>query len=373
MSTENKLRDSFSEITPPTDNVTLVRNVIERAENMNNNENRKPRLNMAAVTIIAAAAVLAAATVSVGAATGWSFNSAFSQANQVVAERHGNTIVTAYSTAEAWNGSENTLSTITGAPFDWQSGGKELDLWYSFDNFRLNIKGICADDFAASVLYDVVFDNESDCPSKYGWTDWGITVVPEAVDKALKEQPELGMVTSVSDGVISKEGNILHCYTMPMLSPEYTWEKKTLTLDFKSNKKEFFIGADGLHVEIPIDFPTFERRICEIDEPLNLSMNENNRIMYGDDVIGNVKYFGATPLSWRVYVEADTSKTEDGIGYYYLDLAFEASGISVERISGMGYIFSNDNGEGEVGLFNQPIDPADITSVTICGQTYELK
>ena len=32
MRIEKRLRDSFSEITPPTDNGTIVRNVIERAE-----------------------------------------------------------------------------------------------------------------------------------------------------------------------------------------------------------------------------------------------------------------------------------------------------------------------------------------------------
>ncbi|HBJ25568.1 MAG TPA: hypothetical protein DDY65_06045, partial [Ruminococcaceae bacterium] len=70
MRIEKRLRDSFSEITPPTDNGTIVRNVIERAENMDRNNGSKKRgLNRTAVTIIAAAAVLAAATVSVGAAT----------------------------------------------------------------------------------------------------------------------------------------------------------------------------------------------------------------------------------------------------------------------------------------------------------------
>lgn len=394
MSIEKRLRESFSEITPPTDNGTIVRNVIERAENMDkNNERKKRRLNRTAVTIIAAAAVLATATVSVGAATGWSFNNAFSQANNNVVANGGAYYETVYSTDEAQQttaGTETTLPVSQAEPFDYLSGGKELDLWYSFDDFKLNIKGICADDFMAYVLYDIIFDEDFDYSPKAGWTAWQVIAVPDAVDESLDEQPELGMVTSFDDNIISQEGNILHCYTMPSMSPEYSWEGKTLTLDFMkvsryvptavdsddpNNGEEILsFGDDGLHVEIPLDFKLFERKTYEINQPVDLSMNENNRIMYGDDSIGTVKYFGVSPLSWRAYVEADTSKFEKGgVGYYYLDLVISDDEGPVELTEGVGYMWSDDNGEGVVGLFAQPVDPADITSVSICGQTFELK
>lgn len=394
MNIEKRLKDSFSEITPPTDNAAIVRNVIERAENMDkNNESKKPRMNRAAVTIIAAAAVLTAATVSVGAATGWSFNRTLDQANQQIVKNNGAHHVTVYSTDEAQQSTDNTQTNVTepqAEPFDYLAGGKELDLWYSFDDFKLNIKGICADDFMAYVLYDIIFDEDFDYSPKVGFTDWMVTAVPEAVDKALDEQPELGMVCSFSEDIISQEGNILHCYSMPMMSPEYTWVGKTLTLDFMNVSRyiptspkedapdngieELSFGENGLHVEIPIDFPIFERTIWEINQPADLSANENNRIMYGDNAAGTVKYFSASPLSWRVYLEADTSKFEKGgVGYYYLDLIFSAGEESVKTTEGVGYTWGDDNGQGVVGLFAQPTDPEDITSISVCGQVFELK
>lgn len=358
---------------------------------MKNNEIRKPRFNRVAVTVIAAAAVLAAATVSVGAATGWSFNYEFNWANQTIAERHGNHAVSVYSTAESEQIAESTetvKSAETAVPFDYLSGGKELDLRYSFENFKLNIKGVCADDFAAYVLYDIVFDEDFDYSPKIGWTDWDTCTIAEAVDKSLDEQPKLGMVCAMSEGVIAQEGNILHCYVMPEMSHEYTWDGKTMTLDFMSvrryipnrsekdevpyfDKEELPFGEEGFHVEIPIDFPIFESTVREINRPVDLSANESNRYWYGEGLSGTVQYFSATPLSWRVYVQADTSGFSKGDGYMF-DLSFTVGEDDAERISGEGYEWIDENGQGEVGLFSQPIDPAELTSVTICGQTFEL-
>lgn len=396
MSIDKRLRDSFSEITPPTDNVTLVRNVIERAENMNKNENesRKPRLNRAAVIIIAAAAVLTAATVSVGAANGWSFNRAFEQANQTIADHNGNHAVTVYSTAEAGQNAESAETAVSAEPaklsepFDYLSGGKELDLWYSFDNFKLNIKGICADDFSAYVLYDIIFNEDFDYSSKAGWTEWEVYCLAEAVDNTLDEQPELGMVGMQSDGIISREDNILHCYAKPGMFPQYTWSGKTMTLDFmnvgryvptRSEKEddpyydveELSFGENGLHVEIPIDFKTFESTTWEINKPIDLAANDINRKWYGDDLPGTVRYFRASPLSFQVYVEADTSDFVKGDCYTF-DLTCNIGEEKVTRVIGEGYMWDDDNGQGDVGLFSQPIDPAEISSITICGQTYEL-
>lgn len=392
MSIEKKLRESFSEITPPADNGTIVRNVIERAENMNKNESRKPRSRRVLVTVIAAAAVLAAATVSVGAATGWSFNSAFSQANQAVASRYdGNHDPKPYSSAEEQaqtaGSAEQPASVDQSKLFDYLSGGKELDLWYDLENFKLNIKGVCAEDMTAYVLFDIIFDEDFDYSPKEGWTEWEVCTIVDAVDKSLDEQPELGMVCSMGEGVISQEGNVLHCYVTPTMFNQYTWAGKTMTLDFmevrrfvpNSSEKEdvpyydketLSFGENGLHVEIPIDFPTFEAVTWEIDQPIDLAAGGWNS-SYGEDLPGTVKYFSATPLGFRVYVEADTSGFVKGDGYYF-DLSFDIGGEVVSKAPGHGYEWTDDNGQGEYGLFPQPIDPADIRSITICGQTFEL-
>ncbi len=394
MSIEKRLRESFSEITSPTDNGTIIRNVIERAENMKKNETRKPRSNRVFVTAAAAAAVLAAATVSVGAATGWNFNSAFSQVNQTVANNNGNHSVHAYSTDEARQEAaqdpvRESLEAAAETRFDYLSGGKELDLWYTFDDFKLNIKGVCADDYMAYVLFDIVFDDDFDYSAKAGWTSWEICTLAEAVDKSLDEQPELGMVCGIGEEVISQEENVLHCSVRPHMFSEYTWAGKTLTLDFMSirrfipgksekddvpyqDKEELLFGGDGLHVEIPIDFPIFETTTWEIDQPIDLAADEYNRLYYGEELPATVKYFSATPLSWRVYVEADTSGFVKGDAYS-IDVTIKSGDRTLETVSGEGSVWIDESGQGEISLFAEPVDTAEITSVTVCGQTFQLK
>lgn len=394
MSIEKKLRESFSEITPPTDNGTIIRNVIERAENMKKNETRKPRSNRVFVTVFAAAAVLAVATVSVGAATGWNFNSAFRQVNQTVANNNGNHSVHAYSTDEARQEAaqdpvRESVEAAAENQFDYLSGGKELDLWYTFDDFKLNIKGVCADDYMAYVLFDIVFDDDFDYSAKAGWTSWEIYTLAEAVDKSLDEQPKLGMLSGISEEVISQEGNVLHCSVRPHMFSEYTWAGKTLTLDFMSvgrlipgksekddapyqDKEELLFGEDGLHVEIPIDFPIFETTTWEINQPIDLAANEGNRLYYGEELPATVKYFSATPLSWRVYVEADTSTFVKGDAYY-IDVTIKSGDRTLETVNGEGSDWIDESGQGEISLFAEPTDPAEITSVTVCGQTFQLK
>lgn len=241
----------------------------------------------------------------------------------------------------------------------------------------------------AYVLFDIVFDEDFDYSAKAGWTAWEVCTLVEAVDNSLDEQPALGMVGGIDEDVISQEGNILHCYTSPEMFNEYTWGGKTLALDFKSvrrfvpgksekddmqyqNTQELLFGEDGLHVEIPIDFPIFETTTWEINQPIDLATNEGNRSWYGDELPATVKYFSATPLSWRIYVEADTSDFVKGDAYD-IDLDVKAGDKTLEVISGVGSGWTDDNGQGETRQFSQPINPADITSITVCGKTFELK
>lgn len=394
MSIDKKLRDSFSEITPPTKNEAIVRHVIERADKMDKNNNSKRRMNRMSVIIIAAATAVVAGTVTVGAATGWSFNPAFNQVAKVIADNNGSHYVSVYSSEEAEKKPSDAAPVEAGAnaalgeTFDYLSGGKELDLWYSFDNFKLNIKGVCADSFAAYVLYDIIFDSDFNYSPKEGWTAWEPVVIPEAIDKALDEQPELGMACSFSHGVISKEGNVLHCYTMPKLFNEYTWDGKTMTLDFISIRRyipsrsekdeqlctdyeELSFGENGLTVEIPIDFTIFESTLWEINKPLDLSADEHNKQWLGDKQDSTLKYFSASPLTYRLYFEADTSGFTKG-DCYNLTTSINAGDSSVQTVFGEGLIWNDDGGQGEVGIFVQPIAPSDITSITVCGQTFEL-
>ncbi|MGN0617721.1 MAG: hypothetical protein ACI4J7_01710 [Ruminiclostridium sp.] len=394
MSIEKKLRDSFSEITPPTKNEAIIKNVIERADKMNkNNNNGKRKLNRVTVTIIAAATAIVAGTVTVGAATGWNFNLAFNQVSKTVAGNNGSyTISVYYPENKEQNPIKSTIDNNGNASsaetFDYLSGGKELDLRYSFDNFSLNIKGIWADNYAACVLYDIIMDKDFDYSPKAGWTEWEPVVNSQAVDLTLDEQPEFGMVRSSDGGVVmSQEDNILHCYTMPKLFSEFTWNGKTLILDFidihrsiqsfylkeEPDYEELIFGENGLTVEIPIDFPIFQSTVWEINEPLNLAANERNRNLFGDKLEGTLKYFSASPISYRLYVETDLSNVKVEEGYsYMLETSISAGENTIPTVSGGGSRWFDDYGEGETGMFERPIEPSEITYITVCGQTFEL-
>lgn len=390
MSIEKKLRDSFSEITPPTKNEAIVRNVIERADIMNKINNSTLKISRVAVLIIAAAVAVAAGTVTVGAVIGWSFNIAFNEVAKDVAGNHGSYTISVYYPE---NNEQKSVTSIVDSKnstiqeFDYLSGGKELDLWYSFDNFKLNIKGIWADSYVACILYDIIFDDGFDYSIKPGWTEWKPIIIPKAIDKSLEKQPKCGMVSSYRDGVISREENVLHCYTMPKLFSEFSWESKTLILEFEKiyrsiqscylteeqDYEEINFGENTFSVEIPIDFPIFKSTVWEINKPLNLAANERNRNLFGNKLEGTLRYFIASPISYCLYVETDLSDVKVEEGYsYMLETSISAGNNSIPTVNGGGSRWFDDNGEGETGMFERPVIPSEITSVTVCGQTFEL-
>ena len=74
---------------------------------------------------------------------------------------------------------------------------------------------------------------------------------------------------------------------------DYTWGGKTMTLGFtrvyryipNSSEKdelsdyeceELLFGEDGLHVELPIDFPIFETKTWQLDKTVDLAANDIN-------------------------------------------------------------------------------------------------
>lgn len=85
-----------------------------------------------------------------------------------------------------------------------------------------------------------------------------------------------------------------------------------------------------------------------------------------------MKYFSVTPLSWRVYVEADTSGFVKGDAYC-IDVTIKSGDRTLETVSGEGSGWIDESGQGEISLFAEPDDTAEITSITVCGQTFQLK
>lgn len=376
MNDHMRFKNSFSEVTPPTNNETIVRNVIERANNMS--EKKKLGISKRAVAVLAAAVVLVGAAVSVGAATNWSFNLSMGKAMEDIGSKYE-------APAEVQTAEEEPEEQ---SGFDFLSTGKELDQWYSFDDYKLNIRGVCADEKVAYLLMDVVFDDDIDCAPKDGWTDWDIISVLDTVELYDEERPQIGgLVTIMSHGIISQEGNTVHLYVQAQLRSGASWSGQTMTVEIKdgpfrcipttSEKSEQpYLNMEqyegGVSLEIPIDFPLYESKVYTFDESLDLSSVELNRIYYGEGLTGMLKYVKVSPFSWEVMVEADTSmflKSE----CYDFDITFSTDSGTVRTPAGYGSMDVADGSQTDSGLFTPAVAPDEIRSVTVCGREFALK
>lgn len=364
-------KDSFSELTPLSDSKEICTNVMERAKNMSN-KNRK--IKRTAIAVIAAAAVLAAATVTVGAVSGWDFNSAFSRIfnKQEETSTPAQTVeatvdITVTDTVET-NESADT--------FDFKKYGKQLDLWYDFESYRLNIKGISADRTTAYILYDVIFDDTYDGAPKEGWTDWEFIVHMDALEDGEAEAP-LNRVYRSHCELISHQDDTLSYYGMMCLSDiNDTLEGKTITLDFNdlyrlipntSEKdpepwKERELLTCGLHVDIPVDF-----KICSESNEIvineSIELREYNESMEMTTAHAEVKSIKLTPFNWELFIEMDTSDFEKGDGYL-VDITITLTDGTQLLLSDYSFGHS-ENGSLYHGTFTRPISPTAVESVTV--------
>ncbi|MGN1109150.1 MAG: DUF4179 domain-containing protein [Oscillospiraceae bacterium] len=355
MSFNSRFKQEFSDIAPLTDNRTICRNVIERANIMK--ENKKIRFGKAWIAAAAVVTALSAATVTVGAANNWDFNAAF---------------------RGIFGGGENSVGE---EGFDFERYGKSLDMWYDCDNFRLNIKGICADQTSAYVLYDVVFDEGFDYAPQDGWEDWYLSSVMEAYIPG-EEQTLLGRINVMDHALLSQNGNVYSYYVMGRLSDaDDTFEGKAVTLDFGELGRAIPTGSEkidepyldceildcGVHTEIPVDFPICtESRRLELNEEIDCSE-------YSSDVApgtrGVITSLEITPFNWSYFVETDTSWMGKGDGYSF---TFSVTLTDGRVISPRGYTQeTTKTGMLSRGQFT-PLDYDKIESVTICGRTIPL-
>lgn len=312
MSFNSSFKREFSDIAPLTDNKTICRNVIERANNMK--ENKKIRFGKAWIAAAAVVTAVAAATVTVGAANNWDFNAAF---RGIFGKM-----------AEVQDESEPAMA----GDYDFLKYGDELDLWYDCDNFRLNIKGICADQTSAYVLYDVVFDEGFDYAPQDGWEDWYLSSIMEVYIPG-EEQTLLGRINVMDHALLSQNGNVYSYYVMWRLSDaEDTFEGKTVTLDFGNLARAIPTGSEkddepyrecqslecGVHVDIPIDFPICTENITlELNETFDISeySTQDSPVLPGTEAV--ITSLEITPFNWSYFVETDTSWMGKGDCYLF--------------------------------------------------------
>lgn len=312
MNFNSRLWQEFSDIAPLTDNKTICRNVIERANNMK--ENKRFHFGKAGIAAAAVVTALSAATITVGAVNNWDFNAAFRSI---------------FSGAEDSGNSEDLGSAEA---FDFERYGKNLDLWYNCDNFRLNIKGICADQTSAYVLYDVVFDEGFNYEPQDGWEDWYLSSIIEAYIPG-EEQSLLGRINVMDHALISQNGNVYSYYVMGRLSDaEDTFEGKIVTLDFDKLGRAIPTGSEkdnepysecqilecGVHVDIPVDFAICTESITlELDESFDISeySTQDSPVVPGTEAV--ITSLEITPFNWSYFVETDTSWMGKGDCYLF--------------------------------------------------------
>ena len=305
MSFNSRFKQEFSEIAPLTDNRTICRNVIERANNMK--ENKRIHFGKAGIAAAVVVTALSAATITVGAVNNWDFNAAF----------------------RSIFGGDEEIST---AKFDFERYGKSLDLWYDCENFRLNVKGICADRTSAYVLYDVVFDDGFDYAPKDGWEDWNLISVIEANTPG-EEAPTIRGINVMDHELLAMNGNVYSYSVMGrMYDADDTLEGKNITLDFDQLARAIPTGSEkinepyrelqsrecGVHVDIPVDFPICTESIMlELNKSFDISefSTQDSPVAPGTQAV--ITDLEITPFNWSYFVETDTSWMGKGDCYLF--------------------------------------------------------
>ena len=370
-------RASFCDIAPLSDNDTIIRNVKERAEDMS--KEKRTKRNTGAVAAIAAAAVLAAATITVGAATGWDFNSAF---GEIFGKSSESSAVQSTGESVTASSESDTAPTETADTFDFMAYGKQLDMWYDLDGYSLNLKGISADSTTAYLLYDVVFDEGYDCAPLEEWTDWELVVIMDALKYGETEAPITRVHRSHCE-LISQRDNVLSFYGMMSLSDiTETLQGMTVTLDFcelyrmipSDSEKDPEPWKDreqlscDVQAEIVIDFPVCsEAREITLDK--EFSFHKYNADMQVVSVPAVAQYFRATPFSWELFVELDTSDFEKGDGYGVDLLLHLKDGTVIDCSRDYSSSHSSD-GTYYRSVFSEPVDIDEIEYVEVTEKLY---
>jgi len=348
----------FDRISPQSSNEEFLLQILGKAEKME--KKNKISIKKPIIAVFAAVLALTTATVTVGAATGWDFNSGFDAVFKNRSEQYRNTPV--YQSG-----------------FDFAKYGKELDLHYTFDDYTLNIHGVIADKSSAYVVYDVVFNEDYDYGEKEKYTPWDMIMIMETADRAM---------ISNDNKLIKADGNRFTFYHMASSTEENPIAGNTLVLEFIRLERgiEQGIKYDELYsevqtlnceltVEIPVDF--------DIIEPVSPNISDFDKKTYLIDYVNNepvkveakLEKIELSPLSCEFVFMTDIA--DDGLikGEAYTLDEFFFTYKNGEIVSCTPYTYScliavEENGEMRFNVnLNQPIEPGRISSVTVGGAT----
>ena len=323
-------KKAFAHVAPAQEEEAAARAVIEKGRAMKKT-NSSPR--KAAAAVIAAAAALAIGGVSFAAANGWSITEAFAQLFRQKA-------VT------------NELGGYR-MEVDFAQYGRELDIVKEYDGITFHVRGIAADKYSVYLLYDLIFDE--DIPTDGKWQ----TFVSFNVDGEF-------CASSGSHGVLSQEGNTLHCYEAWLFDGELVGsiEGKTLGVSLveiehyydSENRVTYLNMANNTRresVDIPIDFDI-------ADSGISLEPNIPLTIYDRDCTLTKLEL---TPFSICYSIEglAPEQRSNDSV----MDVYFTYK--NGEQCRNYGCIGSRHYGEERIvsALFAYPVAFEEIESVTI--------
>ena len=357
---KKEYNELFNRISPQSSNEEFLSQILRKAEIVE--KKNKVRMKKPVIAAFAAVFTLAAATITVGAATGWDFNSGFD--------------------AVFKNRSEQYINTPVYQPgFDFAKYGKELDQHYTFDDYTLNIYGVIADESTAYVMYDVVFDEDFDYKEKKNYTAWDMKAILETADSAM---------TTNDGNLIAADGNRFTFYKMATSGKEnINLAGNTLIFNLYRLERgiENSVECDelysesqvvdcGITIEIPVDFPIYS--------PVTYSVSSDKANSYLIDYVGGEEYkidamlesitISQLSCEFIFMTPIGTEMLSKGDGYH-LD------GFSVVYEDGEEVIFVNNSYTMDVEEsgrmryrihLNQPIDPDRISSVTVGGTTIAI-
>lgn len=348
---------AFSGLSPLTDSKKIAENVIERTNNMKTSRNKK-YISFKKPIAIAAAAVfgITAATVSVGAATGWNFNKAF-----------GKIFETEKSALDNCSSNED---------FDFSKYGKSLDLHYEFENHSVNIKGIIADETTAYVIYDIIFDEDYDYKPKENYREWFSTMTIDTPDSCMN---------TYWNEIISTEDNRFTFYSLATGGDEgKTLSGNTLIIDFPSlyrendsdNPMDWQILECGINVEIPVDFPVYEKKTIPApeDNKAYLIHGAGAKEFKIDAALEKIEL---SPFSCNFAFKTSLTPEEfykDGNSYLIDKFSFtDKNGNEILYDKNSYSIYFDESGRLFYHTYlRTPIAPDEITAITVGGITVPL-
>lgn len=366
---KNEYKMLFDNITPARSDDELLRAVLDRKAENNMGEKKKV---LRKAVVIPAVAILAvgATTIGVSAAYNWNITDAF---NSMFSHRVEDRVSRAEDRGKTTEATD--MNSVVGT-FDFEKYGKVLDdQIYKGEGFTFSVNGLTASSDTAYVMYSIEFDDSFayGIAEEDGFTNW----MPRFTTFGIKLDGEFARL-GYRYGSYETTGNRIDgCI---QINPhDTTFEGKTLNLEFETILRDK-LDDEGMFVEeqtvpldftvdIPIDFEINDS-IIELNPDYEMDLGE-----YGKAVLSDIK-ITAFKVIYTVSTEYDDL---DRVAETVSSAIFEHGDIdcvtlkdgTVIRVDGQcgGY---NGNKMNVLVTMDYPVEPENVESVTIFGQTFEV-